>query len=1124
MTAADSRTIRIASFARRARASMMSLLALAALCAAGPAYAAWQNWTQQDGLADNEVFSVAEAADGALLFGTLNGASRFDGLYWTTYGDSLPSPSVKGYIEDRLGRSWFATAGGLARWDGLRWTRWYASDGVLPNNQLECILEDHRGDLWIGTPTGLVRYEPASGAWTTYDDSTGPLGHLYAWNLFEDSQHRLWVGTPKGVSYVDSTRTSWASFLPDPAVSVRDSVFAVGEDAAGGIWLGTYDGAYRLASGTWSHFTYADGLPSQQVTAIARDGNGHLWFGGFSGVARWDGSTFRQEGQSGADSLGRVLALRVDHSGNVWAGTLQHGASRYDGVSWNYYYSNSARGCLPQTSPGMPAFATLPNNCVGAMLQDRRGDAWFATATGGTARLGRDGRTWSVVGRATGVPASDSVVALAEDRGGAVWIASEAVGVAVLDSTRSPVWTLHRRTDGLASDSIATIYVDGSGDVWAGTSNGASRWHAGAWTPFLWGGLQGVPVKVNQFLEDAGGRLWLRTSSGLWSLDPSRTNLTRWSTADGLADDDVMCMLLGRDGAVWFGTAAGVSRLSGGAWRSWATFGNFLVDSVRAVAEDPQGSVWVGTDAAAAKWDGSTWRRFSIFDLQSNVVSGFSFDASGTAWLATSEGMSRWNGSAWLRYTNGKGIPIQAVSGFLQDSQQQMWFGANFSGSVGGLVEFEPDRTAPQTVFVTRPLALWALRNVAFAFGAAYGEVANLEYSTAWDGGSWSPWTSDNTWSTSGVADGSHVFAVRSRDWARNVDTTAAVFRFEVDATVPPAAISSPAPGQPVRGRIAIQGSTADPRFASWTLQAGPAGVPSWTDPRVRTLATGSHAVSSDTLSAWDTAGLAEGGWDLRLSVADTLGLVGVAQVRAIVDNLPPYVDVTSPVKIVAHEGGELSTTQGEVHLYFPPDAFDADAVVSVDSLAAGVASDTLAGGGMRRSAAWAISWTGGRLQKPGVLELRPDVPASPAAVFRADSAGAWHAVGGTAQQGVFSLALGQGGSYAVFTGVVPSTGGARISPLRLTPRAFSPSGKFASRDVAIAFDLAASGSATVRIYNRAGRLVRTVAEHWAGGTGENLLRWDGRDADGRTVESGLYLVCVEALGDSRTQTLAVMP
>jgi flagellar hook assembly protein FlgD len=92
-----------------------------------------------------------------------------------------------------------------------------------------------------------------------------------------------------------------------------------------------------------------------------------------------------------------------------------------------------------------------------------------------------------------------------------------------------------------------------------------------------------------------------------------------------------------------------------------------------------------------------------------------------------------------------------------------------------------------------------------------------------------------------------------------------------------------------------------------------------------------------------------------------------------------------------------------------------------------------------------------------------------------------------------------------------------------VTPRVFAPRGGFADVRVAIRFHLGRPGAATVRVYNRAGRLVRAVAREAPLGSGENLLYWDGRDGEGRIVEDGLYVVSVEAMGETRTEAIAVV-
>jgi len=63
----------------------------------------------------------------------------------------------------------------------------------------------------------------------------------------------------------------------------------------------------------------------------------------------------------------------------------------------------------------------------------------------------------------------------------------------------------------------------------------------------------------------------------------------------------------------------------------------------------------------------------------------------------------------------------------------------------------------------------------------------------------------------------------------------------------------------------------------------------------------------------------------------------------------------------------------------------------------------------------------------------------------------------------------------------------------------------------------------TVRVYSRAGRLMREVVSGETLPPGANLVRWDGHDRDGGVVDDGLYVVTVEALGQTRRSPLAVV-
>jgi hypothetical protein len=418
------------------------------------------------------------------------------------------------------------------------------------------------------------------------------------------------------------------------------------------------------------------------------------------------------------------------------------------------------------------------------------------------------------------------------------------------------------------------------------------------------------------------------------------------------------------------------------------------------------------------------------------------------------------------------------------------------------------------------------------------------------------------------LPDGEHVFKVKARDETGNVDPAPAVCVFGIDATSPIPVIVSPTYSQPVRDSVSVVGRAADLRFKDYRVEYLPAGTGSW-----GLLAESSSPVEVGVLCGWNTTSVPDGNCELRVSVTDTLGLSGTALIEVIVDNHAPWADETAPAVMKAATGGSIYTTNREVHLYFPPHAFAQDTEVDVVALASSDVPDTLSSGARRVLAGYAISWGGAVLDKPATLEMsyagaemlltasqcgdiqrssevsdeRESSPAlasswtgdnatliseghSPPVdgtlalyVFGADST--WQRVGGTVDASTqhISSPLIEPGRYAVFveTAVVPGT--RTLSALSVTPRVFSPRGAFASEEAVISFTLGRSGPVTVKVYNRAGRLVREVTSGQQMNAGANLVRWDGRDSDSNLVQGGLYLVVVEALGQKRTSTIAVV-
>ncbi len=1113
----------------RRRYTILALVAAWTLSEAPPVRSEWQSYRgSRDGLADGQVLAILEDQTGSLWFGTPRGPSHFDGFRWSSPDLGTSNPVVQAITETADQALWFGIQGGGAvRYHEATGVRhiYSVASGQLPSDNVQAILEDHAGDLWFGTPNGLVRREVAGDRWSTIQAEPGGLVHPNVWRVLEDRQNYLWVATPEGVGRLSPDRSSWESFRADPNGLGRDSVLAIAEDLSGAIWFGTDQGAWRwrLEGGipAWKQFREVDGLRNTTVLAIHADEAGGVWFGGTRGIDHFDGRTWRSYSTT-TDGLplGRVFSLLVDRSRNLWLGTESNGLFRYDRVDIQGFIApEGSSDCSPRPVLGGRIQPILASNCIEGIVEDQFGEIWAATSDRGAARLDRSGR-WTFLRRAIGRSLSDSLSSVYLDSGGRLWFGSGSVsgfgrytGVSILEADRV-TWTAWRGPGTLPSDNVLSLHQDRAGTAWVGTAAGAAARSGGTWRSFLSAAALGYDVAIYAIQEDSTGGIWLRTSEGLFRMALGAAGPVALGPSDGLWTTDVRALFPAPGGDVWIAAAGGF-----GVWRNGVvTRSQLTTQDAEAIYHSMAGDTWVGLSNGALRLMASGAHELFGGDVLGSTPATRIFgDRSGTVWVATFGGLARFNGVGWNRFTTSDGLVSDQISHFLEDVRGRLWF-----GSYSGISQYDPDETAPQTVFVSTPPTISATRNVRFVFAAGYGEVEDVEFQSAMNGLA-SNWTPEVTSEFFGLADGRHVFEVEARDWSRNGDPTPARLAFEVDATPPPAVIAAPAFGQAVQGEVVVRGTASDPRFHHYRLELRPPEVESWDSPSVIRLDEGSEPIELGPLANWDTRQFPDGDYEMRLVVEDTLGLTGVSQLSLIVDNVAPFANVTTPVRIAAFTGGDVYTTGGEVHLYFPPRAFSLDAVVTIEPAPE---IDAPMGGAAPLSA-WDIDWGNPLLEKAGVVELAPPPGSSltePLSLHRSIDRGVtWSRLGGSpaGPNGGIIGTIDQPGRYALFPESSPPDGGGKFSKPIVIPRVFTPDGG-SPEQVAISFTLARTADATVRVFNRAGRMVRELANQVPMTSGVNLLRWDGRDDDGIVVTDGLYFVQVESGDESRTQTLVV--
>jgi len=143
------------------------------------------------------------------------------------------------------------------------------------------------------------------------------------------------------------------------------------------------------------------------------------------------------------------------------------------------------------------------------------------------------------------------------------------------------------------------------------------------------------------------------------------------------------------------------------------------------------------------------------------------------------------------------------------------------------------------------------------------------------------------SWATSEVSDKTCTLKAVAYD-TQGLSNSDAIL-VTVDNTNPEAQISSPLSGETVSGKIDIEGTARDANFKEYSLEYGKETSPlSWAS-----ITTSAVPISDDTLATWDTTGVDDGTYTIKLTCEDEAGNTSEDQVVAIVNNFGPVISHT---------------------------------------------------------------------------------------------------------------------------------------------------------------------------------------------------------------------------------------
>jgi signal transduction histidine kinase/ligand-binding sensor domain-containing protein len=261
----------------------------------------WRTFGPAQGLADPEVFSIAEDRSGTLWIGTRNG------LNWMRNGTiirfpmekRLPNFMIRALFVDRDGTVWIGTyGGGLASYKAGE-LHIYTTKAGLPSDLIRYIFEDNSGSLWISTyGGGISRFQ--NHHFTNYSTKEG-LSFNVAGPIYQDEDGVLWIGTiGGGLNRFENGR--FTTFDVQNGF-FDDKIFQILEDEKNNFWLSSNNGIFCIArkelnayarGETRSYHGTALGLSDGMRTAECNGGSqqagwkmrdGSLWFPTVRGIA-----------------------------------------------------------------------------------------------------------------------------------------------------------------------------------------------------------------------------------------------------------------------------------------------------------------------------------------------------------------------------------------------------------------------------------------------------------------------------------------------------------------------------------------------------------------------------------------------------------------------------------------------------------------------------------------------------------------------------------------------------------------------------------------------------------------------------------------------------------------------
>ena len=334
-----------------------------------------------------------------------------------TTDNGLPQNSIYSIIQDRNDFLWIATEDGVSRFDGTEFVNYSQKNG-LPYNHVRVIFEDSQNRIRFGTNEGAGYLDSDSNR--IYDCNKGK-------DFPRDFVYDIKEG-PDSAIYFVTGNSGLYKFINDSLFKVKfnnftDSLHSIAFDKKGNLWIGTVNrGLFKCSAKDIYNPKRIPGISERQITNLFVDSKGTVWAGTEHGFYTIEYSVIIKYNSRNQFVDTPISFFLEDMHHRIWIGTEGKGVFEYDDGEFSVYTDDNG----------------ISGNIVLAGLEDRRGDLWFGFRDAGLDRLPVE--KFLIYNKSNGL-ASNNVFGIYRDRKGRMWFGHYGEGVTLYYRNKSRILT-----------------------------------------------------------------------------------------------------------------------------------------------------------------------------------------------------------------------------------------------------------------------------------------------------------------------------------------------------------------------------------------------------------------------------------------------------------------------------------------------------------------------------------------------------------------------------------------------------------------------------------------------------------------------------------------------------------